>query len=74
MVLVAARLRDDVDDATFRLTILGLETACLYLDFFNEGGIDAGAQSAVGARKGAETAESGVGNVDPVSDVEIIES
>src|SRR5262249_61879155 len=71
--LAAARLGDDVADPALGLAVRRPEAAGLHLDFLDERGIDADAQRPVHAREDAETAEGGVGDVDAVGDVGVVE-
>src|SRR5437773_4259658 len=57
VVIIAARLRDDIHHATLRLTILGLKAGRLYLDLFDKGRRDARAQSAIGTGKRSYSTE-----------------
>ena len=73
MILVAARLRDDVDDAADRLTVLRFKAAGLYLNFLDERRVDTGSQRAIRTREGSDTTERGVSDVYTVGDVKIVE-
>ena len=73
MKLVATRFGDDVYDAAFRLAVLWFETAGLYLNFFDERSQNAGTQRTIGTRERAQTAERGIGDVNAISNVEVVE-
>src|SRR5918911_3252576 len=70
---VAAALRDDVDDAARGLPVLRLEASGLDLHFLDVRSVDAGAERALRAREGADAAEGGVGDVDAVCNIQVIQ-
>src|SRR5690242_15540048 len=72
--LVGARLDDGVQDAAEGLAELRLEPAGLDLDLVEEVAGHSRAQGAVGDVVGADAAVSGVGDVDPVDEVGVLQA
>ena len=73
MIFATSRLSNNVDDTALRLAVLRLEACGLYLHFFNERGIDAGAERAKDTRERANAAEGRISNVDTVGNIQVIE-
>src|SRR5262249_17559333 len=74
MVLIGSRLGHELHDAARCLPVLRLETRSLDLDFFDERQVDPSADGSLVGGKHAETTERAVGNVDAVSDVEVLKA
>src|SRR2546428_5080269 len=72
VIIATARLSDNVDDTALRLAVLRLESCGLYLYFFDERGIDAGAERAKDTRERANAAEGRISNVNAVGNIQVI--
>ena len=70
----AAGLRYNLNDAPASVTVLWLEATGLYLHFLYEREVNAGSQSAIGARPNTEAAEGWVVDGNAIRDIGILES
>src|SRR5215472_901804 len=70
----AAGLRYNLNDAPAGVTVLRLEATGLYLHFLYEGEVNAGSQSAIGARPNTEAAEGRVVDGNAIRYVGVLQS